>query len=119
MHETIAQLRTALAELHDRLIEAEAELADRLAEINAFELEFEARLGHLLDALADLERDIQRYMEQIHIARNKQRFGYAYVSVEEQYRRAWQPPPHSVPVPPPQPLTPHAEGEIKRLYRQL
>jgi hypothetical protein len=119
MHETIDQLRLALAGLHDKLIEAEAELTDRLAEINAFELEFEAQVGHLIDALADLEKEIARYNERINIARNKQKFGYAYVSVEEQYRRAWQPPPTSAPVPPPQPLSPPDEAEIKRLYRQL
>lgn len=119
MNETIDQLRLALASLHDKLIEAEAGLADRLAEINAFEFVFEAEVGPLIDALAELEKEIDRYNEQIHIARNKQKFGYAYVSVEEQYRRAWRPPPPSAPVPPPQPLSPPDEAEIKRLYRQL
>ena len=119
MNEPIIELRATLANLQDRLIEAEADLADRQAEIYAFELEFEARVGHLIDMLADLEREIQRYHERINITRNKQTFGYAYVSVEEQYRRTWQPPPPTVSTPPSQPPSPVDEAEIKRLYRQL
>ncbi len=119
MHEEITRLRAALAQIHDELIEAEAELADRLAEINAFEFEFEARVGHLIDKLEALETELRRYTERIQIARSKQTFGYAHLPVEEQYRRAWQTPPPSAPTPPPQPLDPASEAEIKRLYRQL
>ena len=119
MNEKITELRLALAELHERLIEAEAGLADRLAEINAFEVEFEARVGGLIDDLAALEKEIDRYNERIQKARSQQKFGYAHVPVEEQYRRAWQAPPVEAPLPPSQPLTPQDEPEIKRLYRQL
>lgn len=115
----MAELRTALARIQNELIEAEADLADRLAAVNAFEFEFEARVGHLVDKLAALEADITRYHEWIEITRNKQIFGEPYLSVETQYRRAWQAPPSSAPAPPSQPLSPAGEAEIKRLYRQL
>ncbi|MDX1524573.1 MAG: hypothetical protein R3264_23280 [Anaerolineae bacterium] len=119
MSETIDRLRAALTDLRDRLIEAEADLADRLAEINVFELEFEARVGHLIDQLDGLTQEIQRYNDRIQMARNKQIFGNAYLSVETQYRRTWQAPPHSAPIPPPDPLPADNEAEIKQLYRQL
>jgi predicted nucleic acid-binding Zn-ribbon protein len=119
MADQLTQLRAALAQVQNELIEAEARLADRLAEINAFEFEFEARVGHLLDELAGLETEIQRYTDQIQILRQKQIFGQAHIPVEQQYRRTWQRPPASAPTPPPQPLEPAAEAEIKRLYRQL
>lgn len=119
MQEQLTHLRAELAEIHNRLIEAEAELADRLAEINAFEFEFEARAGHLMDTLEALEAEVRRYTERIEIARSKQVFGQAHIPVNTQYRRAWQPPPTSAPTPPPQPLNSASEAEIKRLYRQL
>jgi hypothetical protein len=119
MQEQLRSLRQALSEKQDSLIEAEAELADRLAEVNAFEFEFEARVGHLMDALEALETEVRRYNERIQIARNKQVFGYAHISVDDQYQRAWQAPPSSAPTPPPQPLSPAGETEIKKLYRQL
>ena len=115
----LEQLRAELAQAKNELIEAEAELADRLAEINAFEFQFEARVGHLLDHLAALEAEIQRYIDRIQIARSKQTFGQAHIPVEQQYRRAWQAPPQEAPTPPPKPLDPAGEVEIKRLYRHL
>jgi hypothetical protein len=119
MSEQLTALRAALAQIHQQLIEAEANLADRLAEVNAFEFEFEAKVGYLYDALAALEAEIQRYTERIQIIRSKQIFGQAHIPVDTQYRRAWQSPPASAPTPPPQPLDLASETEIKRLYRQL
>ena len=119
MSETLNRLRVELAQVHEQLIEAEAELADRLAEINAFELEFEAKVGYLIDRLEALETEIRRYHERIQIARNKELFGNPYVSVETQYRRTWEAPPRAAPTPPAEPLSPTNEAEIRRLYRQL
>ena len=119
MNNQLNQLRAELANTQNQLIDAEAELADRLAEINAFEFEFEAKVGHLIDKLDALETQVQRYNERIQIARNKQVFGSAHIPVEAQYRRTWQSPRTSAPTPPPQPLPPASEAEIKRLYRQL
>jgi len=117
-HETLARLRAAVEQAKSDLIEKEAELADRLAEVNAFELAFEARVGYLYDRLEVLEAEIERYMERLHLVRQKQ-LGRDYLPVDEQYRRAWQAPPPSVPTPPPQPVSPASEAEIKQLSRQL
>jgi hypothetical protein len=118
VREQLAYLRAALEQIQQELIEAEAGLADRLAGINAFEFEFEARVGHLIDKLQALEEEIQRYHERIEIVRNRQIFGNPYLSVDTQYRRAWQAP-QQAPAPPPQPVGPADEAQIKKLYRQL
>lgn len=115
----LTRLRAALEQIQSDLIEAEAELTDRLAEVNAFEFEFEARVGHLYDKLEALEAEIERYMDRLQIMRHKQTFGYAHLPVDRQYQRAWQTPPTSAPTPPIQPPTPASEAEIRRLYRQL
>ena len=119
MREQINDLRAKLTQAHNQLIEAEAELADRLAEMNAFEFEFEARVGYLIDALEALEKEIRWYTERIQIMRSKEVFGQAHIPVDAQYQRAWEAPPASAPTPPTKPLDPAGEAEIKRLYRQL
>jgi chromosome segregation ATPase len=116
--EKLARLRAAVEQAKNELIEKEAELADRLAEVNAFELAFEVKVGYLYDQLEALEAEIERYMERLHMVRQKQ-LGRDYLPVEEQYRRAWQRPATSAPTPPSQPISPTSEAEIKQLYRQL
>jgi chromosome segregation ATPase len=113
VQQQIRRLRAELEGAQADLIEAEAQLADELAQVNAFEFEFEARVGHLWDRLDALEAEIERYKDRIQMMRK------GYLSVERQYRRAWQAPPASAPTPPPQPLGPASEAQIKRLYRQL
>lgn len=113
MGEQLTRLRAALEQSQADLIEAEAQLADELAAVNAFEFEFEARVGHLWDTLDALEGEIERYQDRIQMMRD------GYLSVERQYRRAWQAPPTSAPTPPAQPLSPASEAQLKRLYRQL
>ncbi len=117
--EQLARLRAELEQAQTELIEAEAQLADQRAEVNAFEFEFEVRVGHRVDELEALEAEVKRYNERIQIARNKRIFGIGYVSADEQYRRAWQAPPASAPTPPPQPLGMADEARVKQLYRQL
>lgn len=113
MQDQITRLRAALEGAQADLIEAEAQLADELAQVNAFEFEFEARVGHLWDKLDDLETDIERYHDRIQVMRK------GYLPVERQYQRAWQAPPRAAPTPPRQPISPASEEQIKRLYRQL
>jgi chromosome segregation ATPase len=113
LQERITRLRAALEQVQADLIEAEAQLADELAAVNAFEFEFEARVGHLWDKLETLEAEIEGYHDRIQMVRD------GYLSVERQYRRAWQAPPPSAPTPPAQPLSPASEAQLKRLYRQL
>ncbi len=119
MADRLNELRHQLAEIHIKLIEAEAELADRLAEIHAFEFAVEARLGHLYNELESVAKEIQRYNDHIQMARNKQIFGNAYLSVADQYRRTWGVPHTDAPMPPTEPLPPTDEAEIKKIYRQL
>lgn len=118
--EALTRLRAAVEQAKTELIEKEAELADRLAEVNAFEFDFEARVGYLYDQLEALEAEIERYMERLQRVRQKQ-LGRDYLPVEEQYRRAWQRPATATPPvgPPLQPVSPASEAEIKQLYRQL
>jgi len=115
----LTRLRREVETIQAQLIEAEAQLADRQAEINAFEFEFEARVGYLLDKLSALDREISHYTDLIETIRNRDRFGGAYLSVERQYQRAWEKPTQSAPIPPPEPLPTATEAEIKKLYRQL
>jgi hypothetical protein len=119
MSPKITEYRNLLSQIREQLIDAEATLADRLAEVNAFEVLFEARVGHLLDRLEALEQEIQGYHDRIQLARNKQLYGNAHLPVERQYQRTWQSPPRPAPIPPPEPLQPDHEAEIRRLYRQL
>jgi septal ring factor EnvC (AmiA/AmiB activator) len=119
IQEQLARLRAALEQAQAELIEAEAQLADERAEVNAFEFEFEAQVGHWLNELEALEAEIKRYNDRIQMARNKRIFGIGYLSADEQYRRAWQAPPASAPTPPPQPLGMADETRVKQLYRQL
>ncbi len=113
MQEQLTRLRAALEQAQAELIEAEAQLADQMAEVNAFEFEFEARVGHLWDKLDALEEEIEGYNDRIQMMRK------GYLSVERQYRRAWQAPPRSALRPPPRPPSPANEVQIKQLYRQL
>jgi chromosome segregation ATPase len=113
LHEELTRLRAALERAQAELIEAEAQLADHLAEVNAFEFEFEARVGHLWDKMDALDTEIEQYKDRIQTMRK------GYLSVERQYQRAWQAPPRSAPTPPPQPVSLADEAQIKKLYRQL
>lgn len=119
MHDQLTRLRAEVERARSQLIDSEAELADRLAEVNVFEFKYESRVGHLLDTLAALEAEIQRFNERIQRTRSRQIFGQAHVPVEEQVRRTWEKPANSAPVPPQRPLGAGTQAEIKKLYRQL
>ncbi|MFQ5614139.1 MAG: J domain-containing protein [Anaerolineae bacterium] len=115
----ILSLRRAVQEAQAQLKAAEAELADRVAETNAFEFEFEARVGHLLDTLEGLEAEIKAYNGRIQMMRNRDIFGYGYLPADEQYRRTWRSPPSSPPETPSQPPDAASEARLKELYRLL
>jgi hypothetical protein len=117
--ERLAQLRAAVAQARNNLIEVEADRVDQLAEVNAFEFLFEARVGHLLDTLTRLTEEVGRYNERIQMVRNKQIFGYAYRPADQQFRRTWQPPAAGAPTPPATSPGPDEEARIKQLYRHL
>ncbi len=119
IHEKLARLRAELAQVQDELIDAETDLADQMVDIRAFEAEFEARAGFLMTQLADLEAEVNDYLDRIQQRRNKQVFGSDYRSADEQYRRTWERPAQAKPAPPPPPPSPATQAQIKKLYRQL
>ncbi len=118
IHEKLARLRATLAQAQDDLIDAETDLADRMADIRAFEAEFEARAGFMMTQLANLEAEVNDYLDRIKRRRNKQVFGSDYRSADEQFRRTWQQPVDAAPAPP-SPPSAATKAQIKKLYRQL
>lgn len=119
IHEKLARLRGELARIQDELIDAETELADQMADIRAFEAEFEARAGFLMTQLANLEAEVNDYLDRIQQRRNESVFGSQYRSADEQYRRTWQQPPKPAAPPPPPPPSADEQARLKKLYRQL
>jgi predicted nucleic acid-binding Zn-ribbon protein len=119
IHEKLARLRNTLVQARDELIDDEAKLADRLAEVHAFEAEYEAKVGHLVDQLAHLEEELKEYLRRIQSLRDEAVFGAGYQSVDEQYRRTWKVPRKAKPKPPAKPLPPATEAQIKKVYRNL
>ena len=119
IHEKLARLRAELAQVQDELIDAETDLADQMVDIRAFEAEFEARAGFLMTQLADLEAEVNDYLDRIQQRRNKGVFGSDYRSADEQFRRTWERPALAKPEPPPPPPSPATQAQIKKLYRQL
>ena len=90
--EQIGRLQADLAIAQEELAIAEEELAEELAEVSIFEREFEVRVGYLVDQLAIIEADLERYLERIQLSREDKTFGSGYIPVEEQYRQRWTPP---------------------------
>jgi hypothetical protein len=117
--EKIARLRTAVETARRDLIEAEASLADERADIQAFEFEFEARVGQWLTQLSQVEAEVTDLLDAIQQRRNQQAYGAQFPSVEEQYRRTWQTPPQSPPKVQREAVSADTEAQIKKLYRQL
>lgn len=123
--EHIGRLQTDLAAAQEKLAVAEDELAEELAEVAIFEREFEARVGHLVDQLATVEAQLERYLERIQLSREDKTFGSGYVPVEEQYRQRWTPPPPGAKTARKKPEPKKVErvkiesNVLKKLYRTL
>lgn len=117
--EQLTRLRLELEQAQNELFEAEADLADRMAEVYAFESAVEARLGPWLDKLAEVEKSLEHYKEQMERLRNERQWGSSLPGVERQYKRMWDVPPPRAPKPPPEPPIPATEAQVKKLYRQL
>jgi hypothetical protein len=118
VHEKLARLRQELAQAQDELIDAETELADQMADIRTFEAEFEACVGFLMTRLADLEGQVNDFLDRIKQRRNESVFGSQYRSADEQYRRTWQQPAQPAEPPPPPPSA-DEQAQLKKLYRKL
>lgn len=123
--EKINNLRAELSKVRQQMQDAEVELDSQLADIEAFEFEFEANVGSLVDELSAIEAELDAYQTRIQQMRHDQFMDSSYRPVEEQYRRAWEPPPintkkQEMPSASPPPKQQKAtKAEIKRLYRQL
>ncbi|KAA3664138.1 MAG: hypothetical protein DWQ04_07210 [Chloroflexi bacterium] len=118
--EKVERLRIQLEKVHQMLVNGEAELADQKADIQAFEFEFAAHVGQLLDQLAAVEVQVNQYLARIQQMRDETQFGEGYESVDRQFERSWRTSPQKEAVPPPTkpPTTPN-EAQIKKLYRRL
>ena len=121
-----ARLRQQIEGVERDLFEREAELVDLRAELYAFQLKYDAQVGHLADELEEIEAEIERCQRRVRQQRQWGRSGLpvdgrgtAYVPVEEQYRQTWQEPAQRAWRPPEQPVSPAVESQIKVLYRQL
>jgi hypothetical protein len=122
LEEQLAHLRGQIAETEGELIEREAELVDLRAGMYAFSLEYDRRVGRILEELSAVEEEIKEQQRRISLYQQWGPKGPPqsnYIPVEEQYRRAWQQSPMPSPPPPPQPIDKATEAQIKTLYRQL
>jgi hypothetical protein len=127
IEEQLAHLRQQIEAAETELIEREAELVDLHAEIYAFQLEYDTRVGRKAAELEKIEAEIERCQQRINEYREwgpdgppQTLDGTPYMSVEEQYRRAWQQPETPPPPPPPvKPVDAATEAQIKKLYREL
>jgi len=122
----LADLRQQVAVAEAALIDREAELADLRAELFAFRLRYDARVGSKVAELEEIEAQIERCQERIDQYRKwgpkgppHLRAGATYIPVEEQYRRAWQQPQEPPSPPPARPVDAPTQARMKKLYRQL
>ncbi len=118
--EKVKRLRSQLEKVHRALIDAEGELADQKADIQAFEFEFAAHMGQLLDQLASIEAQVNDYLTRIQQMRDETQFGAGYESVGRQFERTWRTLPENDAVrPTPKPPATPNEAQIKKVYRRL
>lgn len=117
--EELARLRAKVEDARQQLVEAEANLAEQRLDIEAFEFEYQARVGVLLAQLEQIDAEVKLYLDRIQQQRNERTFGTAFSSVEEQYRQTWQAPRQEPSRPKPAPISENSAAQIKNLYRQL
>jgi hypothetical protein len=119
----LAALRVALEEKEQALAQVVQELADLRGELDAFAREYNARVGVRQARLEALEAEVADLRWRRSAPGHRQVFSDGYASVDEQFRRAWTPPPEAEPAPAapasPPALDAAGEGELKRLYREL
>jgi len=103
----------------EELATAEASLVARQSEIRSIERRLRFRLGRLLDRLAELEEQIERYRGEIQQLRLPDAYEAGYLPVEEQYRRTWQRAADDDIYAGAEPLEFADDQQLKRLYRRL
>ena len=117
--EQLTHLRQQIQAAETDLFEREAELVGARAEMYAFQLEYDTLVGRTEAELERFRKQISEYRQWGPDGPPRTIDGTPYVSVEEQYRRAWQTPPPPSPPRPPKPVSAATEAQIKKLYRQL
>ncbi len=115
----INALRRQINQVQAKIDDAEGELVRLEEDLRAFEYEFEANVGYLLELLTRLEEEVNDYLQQIKIMRTEQTFGEGYRTVEDQYRATWNIPRQETPAKQPPKPPPLTAAQLKKLYRQL
>ncbi len=117
--EQIATLRSILKQATLKLEAAKEELDDLMDDFRAFEAQYEEKVGHLLEKLLLLEREVETYLKRIKEMRDEQRYGNGYRPAEDQFAEKWRHVPEND-VGNKRPFVkPVEESQIKKLYRQL
>ncbi len=116
----LAQLRLSLKQAQEEFAQAEAELNGQMADIKRLERRIQLRLGRLIEKLARIEDEVDRYQIELMRYRSPDREALeaGYLPVEEQYRRVWGVP-EGKSAPEPEQLGSMDKKQFKRLYRQL
>lgn len=116
----LAQLRLSLKQAQEEFAQAEAKLNGQMADIKRLERRIQLRLGRLIEKLARIEDEVDRYQTELMRYRSPDREALeaGYLPVEEQYRRVWGVP-EGKSAPEPEQLGSMDKKQFKRLYRQL
>ena len=119
---TIARKEATIVDLEARVLDIERELGNFAARFDRTIQPLQDRLDLLNDLIADLEHEhfIETYAPSAPQMQSEWTPPPGYVSVEEQFRRAWQ----QTPNPPeleavPQATQPEVDQPLKTLYRKL
>ncbi len=118
----LAQLRLSLKQAQEEFAQAEAELNGQMADIKRLERRIQLRLGRLIEKLARIEDEVDRYQIELMRYRSPDREALeaGYLPVEEQYRRVWGVPEgNSATEPETERPGSMDKKQFKRLYRQL
>lgn len=115
----INALRRQINRVQAEIDDAEGELVRLEEDLRAFEYEFEATVGYLLEQLTRLELEVNDYLQQIKVMRTEKTFGEGYRTVEDQYNATWNiPRKEDAKKQPPKP-PPLTAAKLKKLYRDL
>lgn len=116
----LAQLRLSLKQAQEEFAQAEAQLESQIADINRLERRIQLRLGRLIEKLARIEEEVDRYQTDLLHYRSPDREALeaGYLPVEEQYRRVWGVSEEKSETERDQ-LGSMDKKQFKRLYRQL
>lgn len=118
-YQKIGELRQLLRLVRQKIADAQAELDVLLDDLRTFELMYEEKVGHLLEKLLLVEREVDEYLRKIKERRIQQQYGNSYRPADEQFAEKWRHVPEADEGAK-RPSSPKVEeNQIKKLYRQL